>query len=199
MNEDYLWDKAGEPDPETAELERKLGRLRFQPSAHPLALPTSAPPARWFGRGFSQVLAIAAVFVILLLAGGLWLGLRGSIFSDRKLSPVADSGPRPPIGPVNPTTMAARPEIRQPEKSPSPGIERERFNSRVVAERRREFVAKRAIINLARVRRREQQLARQGEEAKAQLIRALHITSDALNTVQKKVRGEHEEERRPIS
>ena len=31
MNEDYLWDKSGEPDPQIQELEEILGTLRFQP------------------------------------------------------------------------------------------------------------------------------------------------------------------------
>ena len=102
MNEDYLWDKSGETDPEIAELERKLGRLRFKTSAHPLVLPSNSPALRpWYKRNFSPVLAIAATLVILLLAGGIWLGWRGSIFNDGKILQVADSGPRPPIGPID--------------------------------------------------------------------------------------------------
>jgi len=33
MNEEYLWDKSGEPDPEVQELEQILGALRYQPKA----------------------------------------------------------------------------------------------------------------------------------------------------------------------
>jgi hypothetical protein len=32
MNEEYLWDKSGEPDPEIQELEETLGSLRYQPN-----------------------------------------------------------------------------------------------------------------------------------------------------------------------
>jgi hypothetical protein len=37
MNENYLWDRTGEPDPQTAELEELLSRFRFTgtpPRAH---------------------------------------------------------------------------------------------------------------------------------------------------------------------
>ena len=33
MNDDYLWDKTGEPDPEIQQLENILGELRYQPRA----------------------------------------------------------------------------------------------------------------------------------------------------------------------
>ena len=64
MNEDYLWDKSGEPDPQIQQLEEILGTLRYQP--RPLNLPRRRnylPP----------LLAIAAMVVLALLAGGLWL------------------------------------------------------------------------------------------------------------------------------
>lgn len=67
MNEDYLWDKSGEPDPQIKELEEILAPLRYQPK--PLEMPTV--------RRRSYVpLAIAATILIALLAGGVWLRLR---------------------------------------------------------------------------------------------------------------------------
>jgi hypothetical protein len=211
MNEDYLWDKTGEPDPELAELERKLGRLGFKPSAHPLQLPAHAPMLARHRKNFYPVLAIAAALVLLLLAGGLWSGLLRSSSVDDGNRTVAEtapganpsapdfSGPRPPIGPVETTTSVNTPsEDRQPNNSTSRAASRRRFINRAERARRRELIAVRASMNKARVRR-EQQLAREGEAAKAQLIKALHITSDALNAVQKKIQGEQEEERRPIS
>jgi hypothetical protein len=63
MNDDYLWDRSGEPDPEIQQLEEILGTLRYQPK--PLKL---APR-----RNYLALLAIAATFVIALVAGGLWL------------------------------------------------------------------------------------------------------------------------------
>src|SRR5215468_9285638 len=71
MNDDYLWDKTGEPDAEIKRLVEVLGALRYQP--HPLALP---PNARATGRfRFFPALAIAACIALVLLATGLWLAL----------------------------------------------------------------------------------------------------------------------------
>jgi negative regulator of sigma E activity len=67
MNEDYLWDKSGEPDPQIQELEEILAPLRYQPK--PLAMPVVR-------RRNYVPLAIAATVLIALLAGGVWLRLR---------------------------------------------------------------------------------------------------------------------------
>ena len=56
MNNDYLWDRTGEPDSEIQRLEEILGDLRYQP--HPLAIPTQPHTARH--RMFLPTLAIAA-------------------------------------------------------------------------------------------------------------------------------------------
>ena len=66
MNDDYLWDKSGEPDPQIQELENILGALRYEP--RPLKL---APR-----RNYLALLAIAATIAVALLAGGLWLMLQ---------------------------------------------------------------------------------------------------------------------------
>lgn len=70
MNDDYLWDKSGKPDPQIQELEEILAPLRYRPK--PLEIPTV--------RRRSYVpLAIAAAILIALLAGGVWLRLRTEI------------------------------------------------------------------------------------------------------------------------
>jgi hypothetical protein len=71
MNDDYLWDKSGEPDPEIQELEQVLAPLRYQPA--PLELPNELPTRR---RNYFPLLAIAATVLIALLAAGVWLKLR---------------------------------------------------------------------------------------------------------------------------
>jgi hypothetical protein len=76
MNEDYLWDKSGAPDPEIQQLEEILGTLRYQPK--PLRL---APR-----RNYVALLAIAATVAIALLAGGLWLRIKSY---DLSIAPVA--------------------------------------------------------------------------------------------------------------
>jgi hypothetical protein len=180
MNEDYLWDKTGEPDPEIELLERRLGQLKFKRPVEPLPLPA---PARLPSRlSVSPALAIAATLLALLLAGGLWLGLR-----DKKPAEQTASGPRPPIGPEIPTNNKP-PRIEEVATgvAPTPVAPRN-----VIARRRpaapRQLVAKMNRTNVM-ARARPEEIAR-GENAKAQLILALHIASDKLSTVQKKIQA----------
>jgi hypothetical protein len=106
MNEDYLWDKSGAPEPEIQQLENILGTLRYQPQ--PLRL---APR-----RNYLALLAIAATVVIALLAGGLWLLLPQQ---DASIPAVAYVTPATsiPIGdlslsPSHPASPKRHPAIR---------------------------------------------------------------------------------------
>ncbi|MBA3257348.1 MAG: hypothetical protein H0T64_11965 [Pyrinomonadaceae bacterium] len=72
MNNDYLWDRTGEPDPEIQQLEQVLGTLRYQP--RPLELPAQVRighPRTFFSR-----IAIAATVATMLVSGASWLLLR---------------------------------------------------------------------------------------------------------------------------
>ena len=75
MNDDYLWDKSGEPDPQIQELEEILGTLRYQP--RPLNLPRR--------RNY-----------LALLAGGLWTQIQRQ---DASIPPVAFVEPQPSVDP----------------------------------------------------------------------------------------------------
>jgi hypothetical protein len=68
MNEDYLWDRSGEPDPEVEHLERVLGKYRYQsaPVSPSLRSQLARRPARWM-----KLAAIAAAILIVL--AGLWI------------------------------------------------------------------------------------------------------------------------------
>ena len=66
MNDDYLWDKTGEPDPEIQKLEEILGTLRYQPK--PLVIPRR--------RNYFPLLAIAASILLAIVAGSIWLRVR---------------------------------------------------------------------------------------------------------------------------
>ena len=72
MNDDYLWDKTGEPDPQVKKLEEILGTLRYQPK--PLELPKDLPQPR--KRNYFPWLAIAASLLLAILAGAFWLSTR---------------------------------------------------------------------------------------------------------------------------
>lgn len=91
MNDDYLWDKSGEPDPQIQQLEEILGTLRYQPK--PLELPEELPAARP-RRNYLPLLAIAATVAIALLATGLWLRIQTQ---DASIPSVAIAQPEAPI------------------------------------------------------------------------------------------------------
>jgi len=70
MNDDYLWDGSGEPDPEVQRLERLLGRFRHTRS------PADVPlPVRRFPAGPLQTLGprIAVAAAAALVVAGMWL------------------------------------------------------------------------------------------------------------------------------
>ena len=72
MNDDYLWDRTGEPDPEIQQLEQVLGTLRYQP--RPLELPAQVRIGR--PRTFFPRIAIAAAVATMLVGGAAWLLLQ---------------------------------------------------------------------------------------------------------------------------
>jgi hypothetical protein len=76
MNDDYLWDRSGTPDPEVVRLESLLAEARHSRRALDLPPVIAAQPvvprARW--RRIVPSLALAAT--ILLLIGGEWASLR---------------------------------------------------------------------------------------------------------------------------
>ena len=73
MNDNYLWDRSGEPDAEIRELEELLGTLKYQP--RPFQIPATVRAAR--KRTFIP-LAIAAAIALMMIAAGLWIRVRGS-------------------------------------------------------------------------------------------------------------------------
>ena len=72
MNDDYLWNKTGQPDPEIQQLEEILGTLRYQP--RPLMIPEDVRVPR--RRKYFPLLAIAASILLAIVAGSIWLRVR---------------------------------------------------------------------------------------------------------------------------
>jgi hypothetical protein len=68
MEDNYLWDRSGEPDSEVQELEEILGTLRYQPQ--PLEIPNHirVEPRRTF----FPAMAIAAAIALFAILLGLW-------------------------------------------------------------------------------------------------------------------------------
>jgi len=159
MNEDYLWDKSGEPDPQIQELEEILGTLRYQPK--PFEVPRNVPaPHR---RSHFPLLAIAATLLVALLAGGIWLRVR----TRNESQPQYVHAPAPRV--------EDKKIAREPEKT------------EVLPEKRKDIVEvnrkprKRSVLDK---REREEALA-----AKQQLMLALRLASEKLNLAHKKTQS----------
>lgn len=74
MNDDYLWTRAGTPDPEIQRLEQLLAPRAWPAARQPRTLPRALPRARsrWRRAG----LALAASLLLCALAGAAWLQYR---------------------------------------------------------------------------------------------------------------------------
>jgi FecR protein len=64
MNEDYLWDRSGPPDPEIEALERTLAPLRYKQPAKVVAMPKHAPVRNWLAVAAAALLAMVAVWQV---------------------------------------------------------------------------------------------------------------------------------------
>ena len=126
MNDDYLWDKTGRPDPEIQQLEEILGTLRYQPK--PLALPDDLRVAQ--RRNYVPLVAIAASLLLALLAGGIWLRVRSRIEAPQQQAKVVEE----PVVPQPPENKSA---VDQPLPAPN-RIHRKRSASSALQKRQRQ-------------------------------------------------------------
>lgn len=97
MNDDYLWDKTGEHDPEIQQLEEILGSLRYQPK--PLVLPQR--------KVYFPLLAIAASILLAILAGAIWLRVRSHNEVPPQQAKVEIPAPKPLETPKPPQNRSA--------------------------------------------------------------------------------------------
>jgi hypothetical protein len=158
MNDDYLWDKTGQPDPQIQQLEEILGTLRYQP--RPLVIPNNLRvPQR---RNYFALVAIAASILLAIAAAGIWLRVRSSNEAPKNQARVESPGPvpKPDVTPVLPEKKsAANPPLLATNR-----IHRKRSASSVLPRAEREE----ALM------------------AKEQLMLALRVTTQKLHLVQTK-------------
>ena len=179
MNEDYLWDKTGEPDPDVQKLEEVLGVLRYQPN--PLEIPQDLL-ARSPRRNHFPILAIAASVLLALIAAGVWLRVRTQGESQPAQASVA---PAPSVEEKTPALERNSPAERNPiakrddEENKNQRIEQVRKGGLPPLRRN----TKTSPSSLAK-REREEALA-----AKEQVMLALRLTSEKLSLVQKKTQS----------
>ena len=162
MNDDYLWDKSGQPDPQIQQLEEILGTLRYQPKPFEVPRDVLAPRRR----NYFPLIAIAATLLVALLAGSIWLRVRT----------VNDSQPQyvqVPAPPVEEKPIATEPEKKQalPEKQ------------EIVVTHNRTPRKRSSSAGLDK-RQREEALA-----AKQQLMLALRLASEKLNMAHRKTQN----------
>ena len=171
MNDNYLWDRSGEPDTEIQKLEELLGTLRYQP--RPLEIPAELKLQR--RRPFIPW-AIAAAIALLMIAAGLWLRL-----SRSQTSPRLEVKTESPLKPKE--FQSSLP--RQSEQALAAGtaktpLHRKRSTSSLVAVNRR----------VARpLETRQPQLTEEELAQKEQLVMALRLVSAKLNMAQRKTQG----------
>jgi hypothetical protein len=173
MNNNYLWDRSGEIDPDLQQLEETLGTLRYQPQ--PLRIPTSLQIGR--RRSFYPLMAIAATIALVTIALGLWFA-----FKQRQAAPsfavrqneqpaskvIEKQSPRddqPQQVAVNPDSKPARPQKRHREPA---GSLQARYKVRTPAPPK---------LTPAELAEREQVLV------------ALRLVSFKLNVAQRKTQG----------
>ena len=167
MNDEYLWDKTGEPDPEIQQLEQILGTLRYQPK--PLMLPDDVRPVQRNHR--LPLIAIAATLLVALLAAGLWLIVTRQPAQDLNAVKFA----------VVPAPSIAQSPSAPDEKTEAGNDISDPKENKVAHNPRR---VRRVAAPILTIEERAQAI-----EAKQQLMVALRVASEKLNLAQRKTHG----------
>jgi negative regulator of sigma E activity len=148
MNDDYLWDKSGEPDPQIQQIEEILGTLRYQPK--PLQLPKELATSHR-RRNYLPWLAIAATVVMALSTGFAWFQFRSQ---DASIPTVAIATPATPIiGP--PLSRVSFPSTESPKKR-TPRLVKYNQQEALAAKQQLMFALRLASEKLNAVQRRTQ-------------------------------------------
>ena len=167
MNDNYLWDKTGQPDAEVQELEELLGTLKYQP--RPLQIPATAS----LRKGPFIPIAIAAAIALLMIGTGLWIRFANSRSAptgqaNRGTQSTREAQPATPA-PQDSVAFAPRDhKINRP-------LSRTSFNQRRVV---------RSQPRLVTAKLTKEELAQ-----KEQVLVALRLVSAKLNLAQRKTQS----------
>jgi hypothetical protein len=166
MNDDYLWDRTGKPDPEIQELEELLGTLRYQP--RPLEIPRNLTIAR--RRQFIMPASIAAAIIMLAVLSALWFHFNRKSTSPLEVKQAAPipspAGVTPPENKEQESILVKDQPSKPPQRRPVP----------------RNLVAGRTKTSPPRPTPEEQ-------AEKEQVLIALRLVSAKLNLAQRKTQG----------
>ena len=169
MNDNYLWDRTGEPDPEIQQVEELLGTLRYQP--RPLEIPANIRVSS--KRPFYLPVTIAAAIIVAVILFGLWFQFRRTPAMPKQ--EVKRDNPVPPPPNSQSPGPEEKPEVvreRTPDETP-----RRQMNRNVLAVYRRPARKPETI---------EPRLTPQEQADKEQVLLALKIVSAKLNLAQRK-------------
>ena len=177
MEDNYLWDRSGEPDPEVQELEEILGTVRYQP--RPLEIPVNVQVNR---RGsFFPAIAIAAAMALLAILLGLWFS-----FNPRQPAPALEAKQNPQI---EPTRNAPLPQVSPDRLAPAPvAVNSPNAKGTQKRETPRNYLA----LNKGRgaqTQIRQPELTPEELAEKEQVLIALRLVSAKLNLAQRKAQG----------
>ena len=188
MNDDYLWDRTGKPDPEIQQLEQVLGTLRYQPQAlRPLEISAQLPAGR--KRSFLPRVAIAAAIVMMLLGIGLWLAWHRRqapemVKTERK--PATTDNSNPPAATIanknkddGGLAKSTAPEQKRGDKPRRRPVNHLTLTANTNATRR----------SIARTPQLATNELQEAEAAKEQLMLALRVASSKLSFAQKKTQA----------
>lgn len=212
MSDQYLWDKSGAPDAETERLERSLGSLRFQPSeksktqildatrnalhadvslaTQPTVAPVHTP------RRFATAFAIAAMLLLAIVAGSLWIKMSApqsiktnepQLAATTILPPDRAPHNRSDYPAVNSSAKATATQSYSPKHAQSVAPPHKKQS--IAAFEHGSMPAPNRVANSLRSGKDNDALIVEGERAKEQLVRALYIASEKLNFAQKKIQA----------
>jgi hypothetical protein len=171
MNDDYLWDKTGEPDPQIQQLEEILGTFRYQPK--PLEIPKDLGLPR--RRNHVPWIAIAASLLLAVLAGAVWLITRSS-----GEAPVQQANVKAPAAVEEKAISNPAPTLSENNQLP----DKNEVAVHVTHSRRSSVPALSKSVPALSKQEREEALM-----AKEQVMLALRLTTEKLSLVHKKTQN----------
>jgi HAMP domain-containing protein len=177
MEDNYLWDRSGEPDPEVQELEEILGTLRYQP--RPQEIPRHIQVGR--RRSFFPAMAIAAVIALFAVLLGLWFGFnrRQAPLSEARNDSQVDQPANKTTTPLPSNDQAEKAAVVNRPKQTRIQEHREAPRNLLARNQRR---ATRTVI-------RQPELTPEELAEKEQVLVALRLVSYKLNLAQRKTQG----------
>lgn len=172
MDNKYLWDRSGDPDPEIQELEEVLGKLRYQ--RPPLEIPANFQISR--RRSLYPPLAIAATLFLFAVAIAIWVNLnrRPAMVAQPVRRTEQEIAPQPKTAAPDALTATIQ---EPPGRTGSPKRQRTQMRSVVAQNRSRA----KGIDQL--------ELTADELAQKEQVLFALRLASAKLNLAQRKTLG----------